>query len=336
MGVKADVLYADGPDILADMARCASEQCTLHRYMRYRFRTTGEEKDFSVTYVYLPPDLVMIHTEDVTERVRAETALRETNDMLQSLILASPLAIITLDRDDNVTTWNPAAERIFGWTESEVLKRPLPLVSEDGRHPYQSLRQADLQGDYGAALETKVVRKNGSLVDVSLWTAPVRDAGGLVTRTIGILADNTERKQAESQLHENADRLLALSRRLIEVQELERRHVAGELHDEIGQYLTGLGVMLELSGHTLSDEGRRKIEKARAITKELTGKVRDLSLRLRPTMLDDLGLVPALLWHFDRFTAQTQVHVSFEHSGLERRLGPRRWRRRHFASSKRR
>ena len=55
---------------------------------------------------------------------------------------------------------------------------------------------------------------------------------------------------------------------------------------------------------------------------ELTDRVRDLSLRLRPTMLDDLGLAPALLWHFQRYTAQTGVHVDFRHEGLDRRFSP--------------
>jgi PAS domain S-box-containing protein len=260
---------------------------------------------------------------DITERMESEEALRQTNQTLESLIGASPLAIVALDRVDRVTTWNPGAQRIFGWTEREVLGNRLPFVPDEKREQYEASRRADLQGEAKAGAEVRALRKDGTQIDVSLWTAPVKDANDVVIRTIGILADNTDRKRAETLLHENAERLLALSRRLLEVQELERRHVARELHDEIGQYLTGLGFMLDLSDETISEKGRAKLQAAQEVVRELTAKARDLSLRLRPTMLDDLGLVPAILWHIDRFTEQTNVQVTFHHDGLDRRLSPR-------------
>ncbi len=323
VGTDADTLFAGAPDIARDIAHCYNQRSALQRQMRYCLKTTGEEKDLAVTYVFLPPDLVMVHTEDIGERVRAENALRETNETLKSLIQASPLAIVSLDRSDLVRTWNPAACRIFGWTESEVLGKPLPLVSDANREEFESVRRADLRGEQQSGFEASLRRKDGSSVDISLWTSPVKDADGFIIRSIGILADNTDRKRAEVQQQENAERLLALSRRLLEVQELERRHVASELHDEIGQYLTGLGMMLDPLNGSVSPDAARSLEKAQGLLKELTEKVRDLSLRLRPTMLDDLGLLPALLWHMDRFTDQTQVHVDFQHSGLDRRMNPR-------------
>jgi signal transduction histidine kinase len=127
--------------------------------------------------------------------------------------------------------------------------------------------------------------------------------------------DVTERKRAEERLQEYA-------RRLLEVQEQERRHLSRELHDEVGQTLTGLRLTLDMVGRVLPEEFRANHAEAQALVRELTGKVRDLSLRLRPTMLDHLGLLPALLWLVERYTAQTQVRVGFEHRGLERRLHP--------------
>jgi signal transduction histidine kinase len=102
-------------------------------------------------------------------------------------------------------------------------------------------------------------------------------------------------------------------RRLLEVQERERRHLAAELHDEIGQQLTG--VLLSLNNPTPAG-----LEMARGLVKEITGRVRDLSLRLRPSLLDDLGLVPAVLWHLGRFTKQTGVKVALRHRRVERRF----------------
>jgi signal transduction histidine kinase len=116
------------------------------------------------------------------------------------------------------------------------------------------------------------------------------------------------------------DRLQLLSRRLVEVQEAERRHIARELHDEVGQVLTGLKLTLEMGASLPPEEFKANLEEAQALVNELMAEVRNLSLDLRPAMLDDLGLLPALLWHFERYTAQTQVHVAFKQIGLERRF----------------
>ena len=118
------------------------------------------------------------------------------------------------------------------------------------------------------------------------------------------------------------DRLQLLSRRLVEVQEAERRHIARELHDEVGQVLTGLKLTLEMGASLPPEEFQANLEEAQTLVNQLMAEVRNLSLDLRPAMLDDLGLLPALLWHFERYTAQTQVHVAFRQIGLERRFQP--------------
>jgi signal transduction histidine kinase len=106
--------------------------------------------------------------------------------------------------------------------------------------------------------------------------------------------------------------LQILSRQLLQAHEAERRALARELHDEIGQRLTGLGLLLSRerpSPDQLTD--------AQAIVRDLIARLRNLSLDLRPTILDDLGLLPALVWLFERYTAQTNVSVQFEHRLLE-------------------
>jgi len=107
-------------------------------------------------------------------------------------------------------------------------------------------------------------------------------------------------------------RLERLSHRLVEVQESERRHIALELHDEIGQVLTALNFTLDFTDAALSPSDREKIDRARELVDMLTSMVRDLSLNLRPSMLDDLGLLPALIWFLDRYQRQTGIQVQFE------------------------
>jgi PAS domain S-box-containing protein len=114
----------------------------------------------------------------------------------------------------------------------------------------------------------------------------------------------------------------ALTTRLVEIQETERRHIARELHDQIGQVLTGLQFMLESSKNQTSEAGLAKLNEAQETVSGLIEQIREMSLNLRPPMLDDIGLVPTLLWHFERYSKQTGIDVSFCHNGLTERLLP--------------
>ncbi|NPV78229.1 MAG: GAF domain-containing sensor histidine kinase [Anaerolineae bacterium] len=140
----------------------------------------------------------------------------------------------------------------------------------------------------------------------------------------GIFGAAIERKRAEAALQEKNTQLAILSHQLVEIQETERRFIALELHDEIGQALTGIRLTLEL-GMQLPDleETRVKIAQALKMVDALTGHVKDISHMLRPNLLDDLGLLPALLWLFENFSSQTQIQVSIQHVGIsDRRFKP--------------
>lgn len=110
-----------------------------------------------------------------------------------------------------------------------------------------------------------------------------------------------ERAEAEAHLRDYAERLEGLSRRLIEAQETERRHVARELHDEIGQALTALKLNLRAIGsETNPGLVQGIVDESLVLAERTLQQTRDLSLDLRPALLDDLGLVPALRWYLDR------------------------------------
>lgn len=141
-------------------------------------------------------------------------------------------------------------------------------------------------------------------------TAELSDANALLSEQI------VERRHAEEELRR-------LSHRLVEVQESERRSIARELHDEVGQLLTGLKLVIEIAGRLPADQTENQLREAQILVNELMGRVRDISLDLRPAMLDDLGLMHALLWHLERYTAQTGVCVALAHTGIEgQRLTP--------------
>jgi signal transduction histidine kinase len=141
-------------------------------------------------------------------------------------------------------------------------------------------------------------------------------------RLLRVVADRVapaiERGRLVESVGESRRRLAALSQRLVEIQETERREIARELHDEVGQLLTGL--LFKIEGHGPS-AGNPKDE-MKGIVNDLVDRVRNLSMNLRPPMLDELGLLSALTWQIDRFEAQTGISVRFHHADLDRRFGP--------------
>ncbi|MBI2458383.1 MAG: PAS domain S-box protein, partial [candidate division NC10 bacterium] len=139
-------------------------------------------------------------SRDITERKRTEEALREAKETLQALIQASPLAILAIDPAGNVRMWNRAAEQTFGWSEHEVVGRPLPIVPEEKQEEFRALRQRVLQNEAFTGMELRRRRRDGSLIEVSLSTAPLHDAKGDITGIMAILEDITQRKRAEDKL----------------------------------------------------------------------------------------------------------------------------------------
>ena len=140
---------------------------------------------------------------DITERKKLEAATRESNERLGAVIHAAPLAIVARDMDSVIATWNPAAERMFGWSEAEVLNTPTTIVPEHLREETRLLRERAQAGETIWIEETQRLRRDGQLVDVSMSIAPVYDADGKVNGTMVTLADISRRKQAEAALRES-------------------------------------------------------------------------------------------------------------------------------------
>ncbi len=140
---------------------------------------------------------------DITARKQAEAQLREANQTLRALVEASPVAVVAMDFDGNVRSWNRAAQQMFGWTEQQVLGQQFPAVPEDDDEFFRANLKRARHGETLSGIERQRRSKDGCLIDVALWNAVQRDASGVPIGVISVIADITQRKHLEEQLRQS-------------------------------------------------------------------------------------------------------------------------------------
>jgi two-component system, cell cycle sensor histidine kinase and response regulator CckA len=233
---------------------------------------------------------LLVLADDIVAFVRTarESATRRGNERFRALIQAAPMAVIALDRDGQVTTWNRAAEAMFGWDLAEVIGGPLPLVPPDRRAEYESLISKAFAGETITAVETVRSNRQGQPVPVSISVAPVRDDLQQVCGAIAVLENITERKRIATELQEKTAQI-----RQAQKMEVLGRLAGGVAHD-FNNMLMVLGGCSELLERSLPKESpariyldqiQRTTEKATAITKQLLAFSRKQVLEFRPTDL---------------------------------------------------
>ncbi len=170
----------------------------------------------------LPRYLISV-VQDISQRKRAEDALerreaelRATNERLEMLIESSPLAIYTRDVNGRVTSWNPAAEKMYGWSAAEMLGQRLPTVPDEARADSDAVRMRLLAGEPPCNMEVERRRRDGTRLSIDAFVAQLRDPAGKVTGIITMAADITDRKRAERLrgMEHAVARVLAESRAL--------------------------------------------------------------------------------------------------------------------------
>lgn len=191
------------------------------------------------------PDCILVHLRDVTDRKQAEHEIRRNNDHMLTVLNASPLAFVSVDEHSQVQIWNQSAERVFGWKAEEVIGRPLPVIPEARQSDHDAIIGRSWKGECVAGIETQNRRRDGSLFDIRLWTAPHRDSTG---RTIGVfmvIDDLTDEKKIEHALVESERRLRLLVENL--------NVVAWEADPKTWQFTFVTGDPVRFSGFTAEE-----------------------------------------------------------------------------------
>ena len=257
--------------------------------------------------------------QDITERKLAEEQVRVSQERFRMMVEnVRDYAIYMLDMNGYVTSWNLGAERIEGYRAEEIIGKHysrffLPDHAARG-DPGMQLQFAAIQGRYES--EGWRVRKNGSQFWAHVIVTPLLDETGKSRGFSEITHDITERKRAEEDLHSYAERLKTTSRRLVEVQEAERRLLARELHDRVGQNLTALGINLSIVASGLpagsKPELAGRLEECSSLVEGTVDAMRNVMAELRPHALDDYGLPAALRSLATGFSRRTGIKVAFK------------------------
>ncbi|HXI91183.1 MAG TPA: MEDS domain-containing protein [Blastocatellia bacterium] len=249
--------------------------------------------------------------QDITERKRAEDKLRRQKEILQQIFDHIPVMINFVDADGRIKLVNGEWERTLGWSLEEIQQQNLDIFVEcypDPQYRQQVLKfLAEAEGEW-ADFKTRV--RDGHVIDTSWVIVHLSDR-----TSIGIGQDITERKRAEEKLKATSEQLRALSASLSSAREQEGTRIARELHDELGSALTSLKWDLEGIDKLCSEAGNQAdVSKVREKTKEMIGvidatlnAVLRISSELRPTILDDLGLLEAIEWQAQQFEARTGI-----------------------------
>jgi PAS domain S-box-containing protein len=271
--------------------------------------------DLSFALDHFASEAARRRAQDLVERERAFT-----DAMLESL----PGVVYLYDQQRRFLRWNRNFVAVSGYNDEEIA-RMQPLDFFTGRDRERVDREIEVAFATGeSCVEAAFTAKDGTTKDY-FFTGKRLSFNG-VPCLIGMGIDITVRKYAEAATEQYARRLQATSHRLLTVQEAERRTLARELHDAVGQELTALSLNLTIIDGSLPQEGLQKVherlEDSQGLLEKTTSHLRNIMMELRPPGLDELGLLAALTEHVGQVARRSEVAVSISGAEPHPRLAP--------------
>jgi PAS domain S-box-containing protein len=307
LGLRIPYVPEDNwPETRAGIREVLTSPVGYYTFESRRYTKTGEILDIIISAsAYRNRDgtyLGMItNLRDITARKRAEEALRESEEKYRTVMEASGEPMVVYDTTGRVMYLNPAFTRVFGWALDEVLGKRTPYVPEENWPETKAAIEDVFKAPEGySGFESRRSTKDGQILDVIINASAYRDEEGTPLGMIVNLKDITARKRDEMALAKSEKQLRQLSSQLLNAQETERKRVAQELHDGIGQALTGIRFGLANAMGQADEHGvLRSVESLEALMPVIHGaieEVRRISMDLRPYILDDLGILATFNW----------------------------------------
>jgi PAS domain S-box-containing protein len=245
--------------------------------------------------------------QDITQRQLTEEMLDRTRRRYEAIFEHSLDPILLFDNSTRFVDCNPAACAMLGYERDELLELTALDVMPFEDREYNAERIVRFLARGTASGESKLLTKPDETRDIEF-----RAVANILPGIHKVFVrDITNRKRDEEAMQGYVERLRILSRRVIEVQEEERRHLARELHDEFGQLLSAIGINLQAVKDVSDASARLQLDETSRIVNRAIDQIRDISLNLRPSMLDDLGLVSTLRWYADRRAQSAGIKLHF-------------------------
>ncbi len=307
----------DGYAVCAQLKAMESTRHIPVIFVTARNDSQAEALGFEVGAVDYITKPIMLPT--VLARVKAHLALhdrqRRLEDMFRDVIEFAPDAFVLSDMEGNIVQVNTRAEQMFGYSRDELTGLAVEVLIAPALRPrHQTLRTRFVREPRRlmTTAASPCLRKDGTefLAEVNL--SPLETRSGLVL--MAVIRDVTQRHNAEIELSDSRQRLRELVAQNEALRESERKHIAREIHDELGQVLTALRMDLSLMGMrfgALDPALAGKTQDMKELIDRAIHAVRNVAGNLRPSALD-MGLIPAIEWLSAEFTERTTIACELE------------------------
>ncbi len=264
---------------------------------------------FSRDIRYNNRDGRLVLVMDVSEKVKTERALIESEEKYRTLIEQASDGVILYSFDGTIHEFNKSVQTLAGYTREEFAKLNLTDILFEKKVIINKARADKMMTGASTIIYRKVKRKDGAILEVELTAKMLPDG-----KIIAFVRDITERIKAEIEVRQMNRQLRELSGHLESIREEERTNIAREIHDELGQQLTGLKMDMswlnrKINGNDI--EIKQKVQSVLGLIDDTIRTVRKIATELRPSMLDDLGLIAAMEWQSEEFEKRFDVKVRF-------------------------
>ena len=252
---------------------------------------------------------------DITDRRLTEQELRDQRALLAEAQKVAGLGSWEWDPESGRLAWSDELYRIYGVTREEFtpsFEGYLERVHAEDRQNSGAMMARALMDGRGFTMQERIVRPGGEVRYLRSQGEVARNERGKPIKVFGACLDVTEQRHSETALRQAAQDLHSLTRKLVQAEEAERRRIARELHDRVGQSLSALNINLDIIARddTLAPASRQRLQDSAALVDSTLQSIESVMAELRPPLLDEYGLAAALGWHAEEFSRRSGIRVS--------------------------